>query len=160
MTLKDFSFRKTELGVRWLVWKYSFLSFLTQPRHTFGIQKDPNMKFLQQNFNFQSLMKTGAILLPSMWLKDWLTKVKTSKIVTFCYFSPKMSKNFILPSNMVFLANLAFNFLSGISINSTSWMYTSCKIFVQNIWHKFCLKDHTHITFLGWFPMKYVRGFN
>ena len=36
--------------------------------------KGPNMEFLKQNFNFQSLRKTEAILLPGMWLKDWLTK--------------------------------------------------------------------------------------
>ena len=28
----------------------------------------PNMGFLKQNFNFQSLRKTEAILLPIMWL--------------------------------------------------------------------------------------------
>ena len=31
--------------------------------------KDPNMKFLKQNFNFQSLRKTEAIL-PKLRLKD------------------------------------------------------------------------------------------
>ena len=46
--------------------------------------KDPNMEFLKQNFNSQSLRKTEAILLPSMWLKDWLAKERTSKIITFC----------------------------------------------------------------------------
>ena len=58
--------------------------------------KGLNMEFFRQNFNFQSLRKTEAILLPSMWLKDWLTKVKTSKIITFCYFWPKMAKNIVL----------------------------------------------------------------
>ena len=28
------------------------------------------------------------------------------------------------------------------------------------IWPKFCPKDHTHFTFFGWFPMKYVRGYS
>ena len=32
--------------------------------------KGSNMKFLKQDFNFQSLIKTEAILLPSIWLKD------------------------------------------------------------------------------------------
>ena len=34
------------------------------------------------------------LLLPIMWLYDWLTKVKTSKIITFCYFWPKIVKKF------------------------------------------------------------------
>ena len=72
------------------------------------------MEFLEQNFNFQSLIKREAMLLPSMWLKDWQIKIKTSKIVT------KMGKHFILLcSNIVLLAHLAFNFHSAISINTT-----------------------------------------
>ena len=40
--------------------------------------KGPNMEFLKQNFNFKFLRKIEAILLPRMWLKDLLTKVKSS----------------------------------------------------------------------------------
>ena len=75
--------------------KIAFLPFFTQHGPTFWPPKGLNMEFLKQNFNFQSPRKTEVILLPSMWLKDWLTKVKTSKIVTFCYFWPKMDKNLI-----------------------------------------------------------------
>ena len=82
----------------WLVWKKPFWPFLTQPGPTFWHQKGPNMEFLTHNFNFQSLRKTKAALLPSMWPKDWLTEVKTSKIITFCYFWAKMDKHFILIS--------------------------------------------------------------
>ena len=74
------------------------MSFLFKPGPTFWPEKSLNMEFIKQNFTFQSLIKTEAILLPSMWLKDWLTKVKTSKIVTFYYFWTKMGKNFILIS--------------------------------------------------------------
>ena len=84
------------------------------------------------------IRKTEAILIPSKRLKDWLTKTKSSKMFTFCYFWPKMGKYFVLISfNMVFLANLAFNFHSGISITTTFslQMYTSCKI-----WKKTPLK--------------------
>ena len=58
--------------------------------------RGPYLEFIKQNFNFQSLRKKEAILLTSMWLKDQLTIVKTFKIVTFCYFWTKMSKNFVL----------------------------------------------------------------
>ena len=93
--------------------KIAFLLFLTQHGPTFWPPKGQNMEFLKQNFNFQSLRKTEIILLPSMWLKDWLTKVKTSKIVTFCYLWPK-----------TFCPNLLqiwcfFNFYSGIYITTT-----------------------------------------
>ena len=50
------------------------------------------MEFLKQNLNFQFLRKTEGILLPSMWLKDWLSKVKNSKIITFAIFDPKREK--------------------------------------------------------------------
>ena len=76
--------------------KIAFLPFLTQHGPTFWPPKCQNMEFLKQNFNFQSLRKTEVIFWPSMWFKDWLTKVKTSKIVTFCYFWPKMGKHFVL----------------------------------------------------------------
>ena len=115
------------------------------------------------------------MLLPSICLKIWLIKVKTSKITSFfAIFYPKWANILTwFPSNMVFVANLAFNFHPGISITTICclYMYTSCKIWkplkhqflflfttLDLIWPKFCPKDHTHITFLGWFPMKYVRA--
>ena len=76
--------------------KIAILPFLTQPEPTFWPKKYLNVEFLKQNFNFQSLRKT--LLLSSMWRKYWLTKVKTSKIANFCYFWPKMGKNFVLIS--------------------------------------------------------------
>ena len=83
--------------------------FATQPE--FWPQKSPNMKFLKQNFNFQSLIKTEAILGYKVWdLKQgWLTKVKTSKIVTFnillflTHNEQKFHPNFL--QNMVVKAN-------------------------------------------------------
>ena len=79
---------------------------------------------------------------------------------------------------MVFLANFVFNFHSDISITSylllvnaylslckiwkNHWNTTFC--FLHNIgdliWPNFCPKDHTCFTFFGWFPIKYVRGYN
>ena len=44
--------------------KMAVLLFLTQPEPTFWPQKDLNVEFLKQNFNFQSLKET--LLLPSM----------------------------------------------------------------------------------------------
>ena len=46
--------------------KIAFLPFLTQHGLTFWPQKGQNMEFLKQNFNFQSLRKIEAILLPRM----------------------------------------------------------------------------------------------
>ena len=54
------------------------------------------MKYLQQNFNIQSIRKTETILLLLMWLlEDWLTKVKTQKYSQFVILDPKMGKNFV-----------------------------------------------------------------
>ena len=77
------------------------------------------MEVLKQNFNFEYLRNTETILLLNTWLKDWLTKVKSSKKVIFSYFWPKMGAIFV-----------AISFKNGVSITTTSWfwMYTSCKI--------------------------------
>ena len=120
---------------------------------------------LFKNGHFQPNSCAEAILLSSMWLEDCLTKVKSSKIITFCYFWPNMGKNLVLiPSKTVFLANLVFKFYPGISITTTSCfqMYTSCKIWkkillkcqflcfftiLDLIWHKFYPKGHTYFPF-------------
>ena len=80
LALKNFSFRENWVGSEVAGMKIAFLPFLTQHGPTFWPKKGQNMEFLKQNLNFESLRKTGVILLPSMWLKDSLTKVK---IVTF-----------------------------------------------------------------------------
>ena len=87
----------------------------------------------------------------------------------------KFHANFL---QIVFLAKLVFNFHSGISINTTLclwiWLHlmenikktTEIPVFLcflttlYQIWPKFGPADHTHFTFFGWFPMKYVWGFN
>ena len=66
MALKNFSFRENWVGSEVAGMKIAFLPFLTQPGPTFWPQKGPNIEFLKQNFNSQSLRKTEAILLPSM----------------------------------------------------------------------------------------------
>ena len=65
MALKNFSFRENWVGFGVAGMKIAFLPFLTQHGPTFWPFKGQNMKFLKQNFNFQSLRKTEAISLPS-----------------------------------------------------------------------------------------------
>ena len=121
--------------------------------------------FFAKKGHFQPNSCAEAILLSSMWLEDCLTKVKSSKIITFCYFWPNMGKNLVLiPSKTVFLANLVFKFHPGISITTTSCfqIYTSCNIWKKSywnvsffafftildlIWPKFCPKGHTYFPF-------------
>ena len=59
MALKNFSFRESWVGREVAGMKIAFLT-----KH--------------------GSLERHVISLPSMWLKDWLTKVKTYKIVTFC----------------------------------------------------------------------------
>ena len=124
------------------------MPFLTQHGPTFWSQKGQNVEFLKQNFIFQSLRKTEAILLPSMWLKDWLTKVKTSKIVTFCYFWPKMDKNliFIFHSGIYITTSfLLVNVYLMQNMKKTHWNTSFFVVFttLDLFWPKFCPKDHT-----------------
>ena len=95
--------------------------------------------------------------------------------VYFCYW--KSDVNFYVgkldltwfPSNMVFLANLAFNFHSGIF--SCNHYFLLLNVYIPHakyefhcffttldlIWPKFCPKDHTHFTFFGLFPGMQLR---
>ena len=125
--------------------------------------KCSNMEFLKLNFNFQSFRKREAILLSIMWLKDWLSKVKTSKIITVCYFWPKMGKNVVLISfrfpssngglqfpiryfyNHYFLLLNVFliQFLKPID-NATFFVFF---VTLDLIWPKFFPKNHTQCPF-------------
>ena len=57
---------------------------------------DPNMRLLKHNFNFQSLRKTEA-----------MTKIKTRKIITFCYFWTKIAQNLVL---IIFKCGISYYF--------------------------------------------------
>ena len=116
------------------------------------------------------------MLLPSMWLKDWVTKVKTSKIVTFCYFWPKMGKNLAL---IFFKYGVSSSYSLQFSLRFLYNPYLfACKCIphakyekrpieipvplfffttLDLIWPKFCPKDHTHFTFFNWFQIKHVE---
>ena len=135
------------------------------------------MEFVKQNFNVQSLKITEVILLPNMWLKDWLTKGKTSKIVTFCYFLPKMGKHSVLISfRYGFSSYLVFNFHSCIYITTTFLlvnvylmqnMKKSIEIPVSLFFHNIgptltqILPQRPHpLYFFDWFLIEYVRGYN
>ena len=137
---------------------------MTQPGPTFWPQKGPDMDFIKQKFNFQSIIKTEAILLPSMWLKNWPTKVKTSKIVTFCYFWPKMGKNFILISfkygvsssfSLQFLLKYFYDpyfvlvnvyLMQNIKKSSLKYQFLSFFTILDQILPKFCPKCYTHTS--------------
>ena len=56
MALKKFSFGENWVGIEVAGMKIAFLPFL----------KGQNIKFLKENFSFQSLRKTEVRLLPSM----------------------------------------------------------------------------------------------
>ena len=47
------------------------------------------MEFLEQNFYSQSMRKTETNYYELLTLRLTLTKVKTSELITFCYFYPK-----------------------------------------------------------------------
>ena len=78
MALKNFIIMENWVGREVAGMKIAFFAIF-DPTWTYMLApKGPNMEFHKQSFNFQSLWKIEAILLSSMWLKDWLTKVKTS----------------------------------------------------------------------------------
>ena len=66
MAPKNFVFMENWVGSEVAGLKIAFFAiFDSNQAHIFE-PKGPNMEFLKQNFNFQSLRKTEAILLPSM----------------------------------------------------------------------------------------------
>ena len=70
MALKNFVFKENWVVSEVASIKIDFSAILDPTWTHILALKLPNMEFLKQNFNFQSLRKTEAILLLSMWLKD------------------------------------------------------------------------------------------
>ena len=63
MALKNFIFRKDWEGSEVTGMKIAFFAIFDPTKTHVLFQKSPNMEFLNQNINFQSLRKTEAILL-------------------------------------------------------------------------------------------------
>ena len=111
MALKNFFFRENWVWSKEAGMKIAFFFCHFWPNlDPHFSPKSPNMEVLKQNFNFEYLRITETILLPNTWLKDWLTKVKSSKKVIFSYFWPKMGEIFV-----------PISFKNGVSITTTSW---------------------------------------
>ena len=67
MAVKNFDFRKNWVGGEVASMKIAFFFAIFSPIWTHILAPTgPNMGFLKQNFNFQSLRKTYVILLPIM----------------------------------------------------------------------------------------------
>ena len=66
MALKNFVFMENWVGSEVAGLKITFCVIFDSNQTDILDPKGPNMEFLKQNFNFQSLRKTEAILLPSM----------------------------------------------------------------------------------------------
>ena len=66
MALKNFVFMENWVGSEVAGLKIASFAIFDSNQTDILDPKGPNMEFLKQNFNFQSLRKTEAILLPSM----------------------------------------------------------------------------------------------
>ena len=66
MAVKNFNFRKNWVGSEVASMKIAFFAIFGPIWTHILAPTGPNMGFLKQNFNFQSLRKTEAILLPIM----------------------------------------------------------------------------------------------
>ena len=66
MAPKNFVFMENWVGSEVAGLKIAFFAIFDSNQAHILEPKGPNMEFLKQNFNFQSLRKTEAILLPSM----------------------------------------------------------------------------------------------
>ena len=63
MAVKNFVFRKNWVGSEVASMKIAFFGIFDPTWSHILAPTDPNMGFLKQNFNFQSLRKTEAIIL-------------------------------------------------------------------------------------------------
>ena len=75
MALKNFVFRENWVASEVASMETAFLPYLTQLGPIFWPQKAQILNSLNRILIFNIFRKTKAMLLPSMWLKDWLTKV-------------------------------------------------------------------------------------
>ena len=66
MSINNFIFKENCVRSEMAGMEMAFVAIFDRTwTHTF-VPKDPNMELLKQNFNFQSIRKTEAILLPVM----------------------------------------------------------------------------------------------
>ena len=70
MALKNFVFGENWIGSEVAGMKIVLFAIFDPTWIHILASKGPNMEFLKQNFNFQSLRKTEAMLLPIRQLKD------------------------------------------------------------------------------------------
>ena len=66
MTVKNFVFRENCGGSEVAGMKITFFVIFDSTWTNIFVSKGPNMELFKQNFNFQSIRKTEAILLPVM----------------------------------------------------------------------------------------------
>ena len=66
MAFKNFIFRENCVGSEVAGMKIAFFAIFDPTWTHIFVPKGSNMDFLKQNFNFQSIKKTEAILLPVM----------------------------------------------------------------------------------------------
>ena len=66
MALKNFVFRENWVGSKVAGMRIALFAIFDPTETHILAPKCPNMEFFKHNFNFQSLRKTEAILLPSM----------------------------------------------------------------------------------------------
>ena len=66
MAVKNFVFRENWVGSKVAGMKTTFFAIFDPTWTHILAPKGPNIELLKQNFNFQSLRKTEAILLPIM----------------------------------------------------------------------------------------------
>ena len=70
MAVKNFDFGKNWVGSEVASMKIAIFAIFGPIWTHIMAPTSPNLGFLKQNFNFQSLKKILVILLPIMWLQD------------------------------------------------------------------------------------------
>ena len=89
-----------KMGWQWGGWYVNslFCHFWLNMGPHFGLKQAKIWNSLYRILIFSAIERQKLYLLPRMWLRDWLTKMKTSKKITFCYFWPKIGKRFFIIS--------------------------------------------------------------
>ena len=72
MFVKNFSFRENCVRSEVAGMKIAFFAIFDPTWTNIFVRKDPNMELLKKNFNFQSVRKIEAILLPCEFKTDQL----------------------------------------------------------------------------------------
>ena len=167
MAVNNFVFMENWVGSQVTGVKIAFLPILTQPGTTLWFQKAQIWNSINWMLIFNRLERQKLYYNQLCDFYDWLTKVKTLKIIAFCHFWPKPWKNLVLISfkSLKYFYHHYFLLLNKFLIQNMKKPIDNARFFDFSknggiIGPTFYLWDHSHIVYFLLIPYKIFYSSN